>query len=53
MNDIELYLGDCIEVMKKFPDKSFDAIVTDPPFGIGFIYNSKEKIIVQMIIGHG
>lgn len=24
--------GDCLEVMKSFPDKSFDLILTDPPF---------------------
>lgn len=27
--------GDCIEVMKTFPDKSFDLVLTDPPYGIG------------------
>ncbi len=29
--------GDCIEEMKKLPDNSVDAIVTDPPYGIGFM----------------
>ena len=32
---IELYLGDCLEVMKSIPDKSVDAVITDPPYGIG------------------
>jgi site-specific DNA-methyltransferase (adenine-specific) len=27
-----LYQGDCLEVMKGFPDNSVDAIVTDPPY---------------------
>jgi DNA modification methylase len=27
--------GDCIDVMKTFPDKSFDLVLTDPPYGIG------------------
>lgn len=31
----EVYLGDCIEYMRKFPDKFFDLAVVDPPFGIG------------------
>ena len=27
-------------------DKSVDAVVTDPPFGIGFKYNTQLKILV-------
>jgi site-specific DNA-methyltransferase (adenine-specific) len=26
--------GDCLEVMKTFPDKSVDLVLTDPPYGI-------------------
>ncbi len=37
---VELYLGDCLEVMKSIPDKSVDAVITDPPYGIG---ESNEK----------
>lgn len=29
--------GDCLEVMKDWPDNSFDGIVTDPPYGLGFM----------------
>ena len=32
MTDVKLYLGDCLEVMKGMPDKSVDAVVTDPPY---------------------
>jgi len=28
-----LYCGDCLEIMPKFPEKIFDAIITDPPYG--------------------
>ncbi len=28
-----LYKGDCLEVMKGIPDRSIDAIITDPPYG--------------------
>lgn len=31
---IELYLGDCLEVMKTIPDKSVDMILCDLPYGI-------------------
>lgn len=27
--------GDCIDVMRSFPDNSVDAILTDPPYGLG------------------
>ena len=27
---VKLYNGDCIEVMKSIPNKSIDAIITDP-----------------------
>ena len=30
---IKLLRGDCLEVMKSIPDKSIDAIITDPPYG--------------------
>ena len=30
---IQLYKGDCLEVMKNIPDNSIDAIITDPPYG--------------------
>lgn len=30
---INLYKGDCLELMKNIPDKSIDLILTDPPFG--------------------
>lgn len=30
---INLYKGDCLELMKYIPDGSIDAIITDPPYG--------------------
>ena len=32
MKDIELWQGDCLELMKNIPDGSVDLIVTDPPY---------------------
>lgn len=29
--------GDCLEVMKMLPNDSVDSIVTDPPYGLGFM----------------
>jgi DNA modification methylase len=31
---VELILGDCLEAMKGMPNKSVDAVITDPPYGI-------------------
>jgi DNA modification methylase len=30
-----IHLGNCLDVLKTFPDNSIDAIVTDPPYGLG------------------
>ncbi len=35
----KVYLGDCIEIMKKLPEKSIDLIFADPPFNIGIKYD--------------
>ena len=36
MSDVTLHLGDCLDVMRSMPDKSVDAVITDPPYGIGW-----------------
>jgi site-specific DNA-methyltransferase (adenine-specific) len=37
MGNIEIHHGDCIETMRGMPDNSVDSIVTDPPYGLGFM----------------
>ncbi|OHD84461.1 MAG: hypothetical protein A3J39_08480 [Sulfuricurvum sp. RIFCSPHIGHO2_12_FULL_44_8] len=34
MNKQTIIQGDCLEVMKTFADKSFDLVLTDPPYGL-------------------
>ena len=29
-----IYEGDCLELMQIIPDKYFDLVITDPPYGI-------------------
>lgn len=36
-DDWQLHLGDCLEGLRKLADSSVDAVVTDPPAGIGFM----------------
>ena len=33
-----IFLGDCLEVMRGFEDKSFDLVLTDPPYGVNYEY---------------
>ena len=42
MNKIELYNGDCLEVMKTLPDNSIDCIVTSPPYNKSFFCKQKK-----------
>ena len=30
-----LYLADCMDLMKDYPDKAFDIAIVDPPYGDG------------------
>ena len=34
IGDATLYLGDCMDVMRQYPDKHFDLAIVDPPYGI-------------------
>lgn len=36
--------GDCLELLKSFPDNSIDSVVTDPPYGL-----SKEPDMVEVL----
>ncbi len=33
---VELYLGDCLDILPQLESSSFSAVVTDPPYGIGW-----------------
>ena len=40
LRDYKIIEGDCIQKMREMPDCSIDAIVTEPPYGIGFMGKS-------------
>ena len=45
-----IHFGDCLELIEKIPDKYLDAVITDPPYGIGYqssrrTDNKKAKIL--------
>lgn len=39
---VTLYNADCLDILKTLPDGSVDAVVTDPPYGIGFKYATHD-----------
>lgn len=56
MNNIQLYQGDCLEIMKQIPDKSIDMILCDLPYNttsckwdklipVEQLWNEYERII--------
>ena len=38
----KIICGDCLEVMKDFPDNSVDLVLTDPPYGVDLEYDIYE-----------
>lgn len=39
----KIYCMDCLEGLKKLPDNSVDLVVTDPPYGMNFQSNYRNK----------
>ena len=37
MRTWDIQQGDCMDLLRALPDNSIDAIVTDPPYGLGFM----------------
>lgn len=44
MIQLDLRMGDCLEVMSGLPTRSFDAIITDPPYSINTKSDGSGKI---------
>lgn len=45
----EIIHGDCLDVLRGMPDASFDAVVTDPPYGLGFRGEAWDAFIPQWL----
>ena len=51
----KIYNEDCLEFMKRVPDKYFDLVLTDPPFGMSFqsgYRNEQHKKIANIFYGN-
>lgn len=44
-NQITLYNGDCIDLLKELPDESVDIIITSPPYCMGKAYENPQDDI--------
>ena len=47
-----LLKGDCVEELRRIPDESVDAVVTDPPYGLDFMgrdWDSAAKLAVGIL----
>ena len=41
--NVQLHLGDCLDYMRSMPDKSVDAVITDPPYGIASVWSKGSE----------
>ena len=52
---VNLYNGDCLNVLKDIPDNSIDLVVTDPPYDIetsgAGLYKQADKQYVKELVG--
>ena len=42
-----LHMGDCLDYLRTLPDGSVDAVITDPPYGIGWQPKGRTPIRLQ------
>ena len=49
---IQLFNGDCLEIMKELQDNSIDLIITSPPYedisGAGYKANKKDILFLKL-----
>jgi len=43
MSEVKLICGDCFEILPTLEVRSVDAVITDPPYGIGYNRNQKHR----------
>ncbi|MBK9120492.1 MAG: site-specific DNA-methyltransferase [Phycisphaerales bacterium] len=43
-NDVTLYAGDCMELLRSMPDRCADLVVTSPPYNIGKEYETRLEL---------
>jgi DNA modification methylase/ParB-like chromosome segregation protein Spo0J len=43
LKENEIVCGDCVEILPRIKSSTFHAVITDPSFGIGHVYNGKKE----------
>ena len=51
MKTYKLYLGDCLDTMETLPEKTIDAIITDPPYCSGGRQQASARNVVTKVDG--
>ena len=49
IGDATLYLGDCLKILPTL--EKVDAVITDPPYGIGYVASVPKAIVHRMMTG--
>lgn len=44
LNDVTLFTGDCLTLLKQIPDKSVGLVITSPPYNLGKSYERKQEL---------
>ena len=44
---VEYRIGDCVQVLKEYPENHFDACVTDPPYGLEFMGKEWDRLVIE------
>ena len=47
MSEVELYLGDNLDYLPRFTDKSIAAAIIDPPYGIG---ECRDRVMSRSVL---
>lgn len=50
--NVTLHHGDCLDVVAELADNSVDAVVTDPPYGIGFMGKAWDGAAIREAAQH-
>lgn len=44
----EIFLGDCLKLLKSLPDESVDLVVSSPPYNLGKEYEAKQGLEIYL-----
>ena len=47
---VEIFHGDCVELLPKVPDESVNSVITDPPYFLGMTHNGQKGCFNDLAI---